>query len=282
MRRTLSTLTALTALLAASTLLAQETPSPAPTAAEAPAAEAPAAEAPAAAPAPVADLASEHGGITLVYAFQVDGKPAKGKLQRSADGDFRVDLSMKDPNTRVPIKTSVIVLSGDQDTAFNLVHTTREMGRVALPEVDLSDKDRYVFEDLGEEQVQQQQTQHVKLVDTTSGDEFELWLAPAAGKLGLISRMIRSIQKYQGSLNAAVAAHALDGLPLKLSYTKRSTGTVTTGEVTKIKLGPVDQARFAPPRGYRNTKMESLNPLESKGGAIGGLKKMFKGFGKRR
>jgi hypothetical protein len=269
MRRTTSTITALMALLAASTLLAQDAP-------------APPAEAPAAAPVAIADLATEHGGVTLDYAFDIDGKPATGKLERSADGDFRVDLSMKDPNTKVPVKTSVIVLAADPDTAFNLVHTTREMGRVSLPEPDLSDKDRYLFEALGEETVQQQQTQHIKLVDSKSGDEFELWLAPAAGKLELISRMIRSIQSYQGSLKAAVAAHALDGLPLKLKYTKRSTGTVTTGEVTHIALGPVDQGRFAPPRGYRNTKMESLNPLEQKGGAIGGLKKMFKGFGKKR
>jgi hypothetical protein len=288
MRRTLSTIITLTALLCASTLLAQQTPASAPTA-EAPPAAAPAAaaappaaaEAPPAA-APIVDLAAEHGGLTLEYAFAIAGKPATGKLERTPDGDLRVDLSMKDPNTRVPIKTSVIVLGGDPDTAFNLVHTTREMGRVTLPDPELADTDRYLFEALGEERIQNQLTHHIKLVDSKSGDAFELWLAPAAGKLGLISRMIRSIQKYQGSLKAAVAAHKLDGLPLKLKYTKRSTGTVTTGEVTTIAFGPVDQGRFTPPRGYRNTKMESLNPLEQKGGAIGGLKKMFKGFGRKR
>lgn len=249
----------------------------------APAADAAAPAAPAAAPAPEPDAAAAHGGLRMEFSLQMDGHPATGTVSRNADGDTRLDLSMRDPNLKTPIKTSIIVLSGNPDVAFNIVHATREMGQVDLPtEPEDEPADRFLFEELEGEKISDFGTRHVKLTDTKSGDEFELWLASAAGSLRLVDRLIRSVQPYQGSLFVALKAHHIDGFPLRFTYKKRSTETETTGALATAELGPVKDGLFAPPKGYRNIQMTSLNPLQNESGTVGKMKKLFKGFGRKR
>ncbi len=172
-----------------------------------------------------------------------------GEIWLTEDGSIRADIPIPDPITGSQLKTTLLVRTKKPDGMAYVVHNTRMWDRYSLS-APVADAERYEVKRIDEPMVLEQQTTHVVVTDTKSGDIAEVWLAKDMGSLELLDRVIRKAVRYAGSVHLALKAKGIDGFPLKMRFKKRSNGNEFLLEVININAKKLDRAGWKIPSGY--------------------------------
>jgi len=195
---------------------------------------------------------------TIRYDMTIQGQAAKGSLMRTEAGDVLVDVTMRDPRIKQSFRTSVVVLSGNPDEAWQIMHQTRTFSRLALTAPDEGaavDEGRFTVEKSATEQLLDRTAHKAVVTDTVSGDVLTVWLDPSQGDVTTIDRLYRGYQPGAPSFARVLRAHGIDGLPLRFQYFKKSMGQSIDGTATAIEPGVVDENALAPPRGFLRVEL---------------------------
>ena len=185
----------------------------------------------------------------LRYNLSIHDKPATSFVYRSQSGDLRVDLDVMDPRLKRNVRTSIVILTGNTDEAWQIVHNTKTFGRVLLPPPEKNKEGRYDIQLVGKASIQGRTTHIVHLVDTMSGDKYELWLDPTIQSAFLLDKVFQSVHPHAGSLHQELVKKNLAGMPLKFVY-HRKLGGIIQGEAEYIDENKLKGETFNVPKGY--------------------------------
>ncbi len=183
------------------------------------------------------------------YRLSIHGDEASSFLYISEPGDIRLDLDILDPNLKQNLRTSVVVLTGNQDEAWQIVHNTKSYARVLLAQPEKNEPERYQVSPKAFEKILGRQTQLVTIVDTVSGDEFDLWVHSPIQNPAVLDRLLRTMQPHSGSLQHALRNAKVSGLPLRFEYRRKRGGKVT-GVAEDISENALPKTAFSLPKGY--------------------------------
>jgi len=190
----------------------------------------------------------------ILYDVTIDGERAAARAQSAGDGSFRLDLEYRDPALKQTLRTTVVVLGGNLNEAFYILHPTRTFSRLALSTPSTPDPARFRIAELGAEEVLGRKARHVKVTDEKSGDELDLWLDRDLGSLALPERIYRALLPASGQVGQALSRAGVDGFPLRFRL-KRGNGPLIEGVAAHLEHHQVDGGLFAPPRGYIRVDM---------------------------
>jgi hypothetical protein len=200
------------------------------------------------------------------------GKESRGRFLRSAAGDTRVDLQMELAGRMM--QTSLLVLASNDDVVAQLIHPTKMFERHELQPAPRA-TDRFGVVKKGASEQAGHKCTEVEITDTKSGDVFTLCVAAGLGDARILDAMHRVLRPGAGSLHAALAAAGVAGFPVRAKV-QRKHGGVIEATVVQVEAGPVADAHFELPRGYREG---SLTKILRGGGTdksgVGGLNKLF-------
>jgi hypothetical protein len=183
------------------------------------------------------------------YRLSIHGDEASSFLYMSEPGDIRLDLDILDPNLKRNLRTSVIVLTGNQDEAWQIVHNTKTYARVLLAQREQNKLGRYQISPKNFQQILGRKTQMVTIVDTVSGDEFDVWVHSQIQNTQILDRLLRTMQPHTGSLQHALQKVGISGLPLRFEYRRKRGGKIT-GVAEDIHEDLLPKTTFSLPKGY--------------------------------
>jgi hypothetical protein len=187
---------------------------------------------------------------TVRYDITIQGQAATASYMRTGTGDTVVDITVRDARIRQSMRTSVVVLSGNPDEAWQIMHQTRTYSRVSLVPAAGADDTRFTVDTADGAIVAGKPTKQVTIVDTVSGDTLTVWLDPSFGDLDTLDRLYRGYQPQAPSVAPLLSRHGLVGLPLRFAFFKKSAGQAVEGSATTIDVGVVDEGALSPPRGF--------------------------------
>jgi hypothetical protein len=204
------------------------------------------------APSPTAAHAPARADFvgTVRYALTIQGQAATASYMRTAGGDTVVDIAVRDTRIKQTMRTSVVVLSGNPDEAWQIMHQTRTFSRVALAVTDAADESRFTVENGESTTIVGHAVKQVTVTDTMSGDVLTVWLDPTFGNIDMLDRLYRGYQPQAPSIAPLLARQGHVGLPLRFSFLKKSAGQTVEGTATAIDAGAVDDDALSPPRGF--------------------------------
>jgi|GEM_PF-2229010 len=188
------------------------------------------------------------------------GKTGMGELYLREAGDLRADVPITDPVSGTTWRNTVLVRAPREGQSrplgmAHVLHNTRQWERHTLRDAKL-DKERYLVELLGVEKVLERPTEHVRVIDSQSGDVLEMWLAQGVSDMKLIDRVFLQAVRYASSLALALdddkkwAAKGKGWFPLKMHFKKKSNGAEALFEVVRMTEKKLEPSLWAIPKGY--------------------------------
>jgi hypothetical protein len=203
----------------------------------------------------------------LPLSVVVDGRPAEGRVVRSAAGDLRVDLDL--PVGGSPVPTSLIVPASNDDVLVHAVHPLRVFERHTMGALRAA-KGRYAIKALGEGKVAGRAVRGFEVVDGKSGDRFEVWLDPSLSGGQALARIHEQLQPTMAGVWPALASAGAKGFPLRLVWERRHGGRVEVA-VLQVRAQEVPPRAFELPRDYKRA------PAGGARDPLGSLQRLMKG-----